>query len=167
VRKPLIFMVAAVVLLIGGVALASIPDANGVIHGCRKTSGGALRVIDTDAGQTCMANETAINWTAGPASGTLHGAHIVTDVQSVPADGQQQVLAASCPVGEQAVSLSGFVNDTPGFTGGIRPALPAHNYGGPVEQFPRGSFNVYVQAPPVGEPPAELRTELLCVEVVP
>jgi hypothetical protein len=45
-----------------GFALASIPDADGVIHGCYRKSDGRLRVIDTDAGQTCLAGEKAIEW---------------------------------------------------------------------------------------------------------
>jgi hypothetical protein len=36
-----------------GIALAAIPDAGGVIHGCYDTKRGDLRVIDTEVGQTC------------------------------------------------------------------------------------------------------------------
>lgn len=46
----------------GATALASIPDAIGVIHGCFRTSTGALRVIDSDAGETCRSGETSLNW---------------------------------------------------------------------------------------------------------
>ena len=58
--------------LIGGltaaVALAAIPDTNGGIHGCYRNSAGltgqkgALRTIDSEAGQTCTAQETALTW---------------------------------------------------------------------------------------------------------
>lgn len=44
---------------------ASIPDSQGVIHGCFKSAGnppGALRVIDTAKGQKCGASELAVNW---------------------------------------------------------------------------------------------------------
>jgi hypothetical protein len=49
-----------------GVAYSAIPDAQGVIHACY-TNGGAgasraLRVLDTEAGDTCGATETALNW---------------------------------------------------------------------------------------------------------
>jgi hypothetical protein len=51
---------------IGGITTAlvsaSIPDSGGVIHGCYSTSKGTLRVIDTDAGDTCAARETAVTW---------------------------------------------------------------------------------------------------------
>src|SRR5215471_1384281 len=55
----------AVLAVGGGVALATVPDSGGVIHGCyAKPSGGTpagtLRVIDT--GQSCQANESALNW---------------------------------------------------------------------------------------------------------
>ena len=45
-------VVGALLLTFTGVgfALASIPDADGVIHGCCRMSDGQLRVIDTDAG---------------------------------------------------------------------------------------------------------------------
>ena len=48
-----------------GIAYAVIPDSGGVIHGCYRTgppSPGLLRVIDTDAGQTCGSGEIALNW---------------------------------------------------------------------------------------------------------
>ncbi len=52
---------AAVIVFAGVVAYASIPDANGVIHGCYKKSGGTLRVIDS-AVERCGASETPLNW---------------------------------------------------------------------------------------------------------
>ena len=50
------------VVFIAGVAIASIPDSGGVIHGCYRTTTGALRVINTGTGQTCVAGEVALNW---------------------------------------------------------------------------------------------------------
>ena len=50
-RKALIPVSAVLVVLAAAVAAtAAIPDANGVIHGCRSTKTGVLRVIDTDKG---------------------------------------------------------------------------------------------------------------------
>jgi hypothetical protein len=61
----------AVGLAAGGIAYASIPDGNGVIHGCYKTVGGALRVIDTGAGGVCNASEKPLNWNQnGPKGAT-------------------------------------------------------------------------------------------------
>jgi type VI secretion system secreted protein Hcp len=51
---------AAVVLAVAGVAAATIPSADNVIHGCYSGSG-ALRVIDTSTTQ-CSNKETAISW---------------------------------------------------------------------------------------------------------
>ena len=49
---------------------ADIPDS-GVIQGCYKTVSGALRVIDTDKGGTCLPSETALNWNqTGPTGAT-------------------------------------------------------------------------------------------------
>jgi hypothetical protein len=67
--RILIAATAAVTLATAsGIAYASIPDANGVIHGCySKPSSnieppGTLRVIDTAIGQSCQANEVGLNW---------------------------------------------------------------------------------------------------------
>jgi hypothetical protein len=50
----------------GGVALATIPGGDGVIHSCYSNTGG-LRVIDAAAGG-CRSNETALSWNQqGPA----------------------------------------------------------------------------------------------------
>lgn len=69
-RKTLITAGFVAVLFASGfgVAWATIPDSDGVIHGCRHNTTGSLRVIDSDTGQTCAGNETALNWNqSGPA----------------------------------------------------------------------------------------------------
>lgn len=53
--------VGALALGTAGVAVASVPSANGVIHACLSPPG-TVRVIDTDAGQTCRSNETPLDW---------------------------------------------------------------------------------------------------------
>jgi len=54
----------------GGVAYSAIPGGQGTIQGCY-AAGGALRVIDAEAGDTCRPSETALAWSqqgpAGPA----------------------------------------------------------------------------------------------------
>lgn len=52
----------ALVVAVGGVAVASIPSADGAIEGCYDNSTGALRVIDPAAGGTCRGGETALTW---------------------------------------------------------------------------------------------------------
>jgi hypothetical protein len=51
---------------IGTAAWATIPDSSGVIHGCFKKSGGALRVVDSSV-VACASNEIALEWSqTGP-----------------------------------------------------------------------------------------------------
>jgi hypothetical protein len=55
----------AVLAVAGSIAYANIPDGNSMIHGCYKSSGtskGSLRVIDSDAGNTCATSEKILNW---------------------------------------------------------------------------------------------------------
>jgi hypothetical protein len=53
--------VSVVVALVTGLALASIPDSKGVIHGCYSKKNGALRVIDS-AHTECPAGYRNLNW---------------------------------------------------------------------------------------------------------
>jgi hypothetical protein len=61
-RAIIVIVTMAVVGAIAGVALATIPDSSGVIHGCYDNKTGGLRVIDTDKGHTCTKSETALTW---------------------------------------------------------------------------------------------------------
>jgi hypothetical protein len=67
-RKRRVIVVAVVAaLLAAGAAYATIPDSNGVIHGCSANKDGSLRVIDLDAGQSCGTKESPLDWnTKGP-----------------------------------------------------------------------------------------------------
>jgi hypothetical protein len=61
--------------LVGGIAYAAIPDANGVIHGCVSNSTGGLRAVDPAASSpslsACKNNETAVDWNQqGPTGAT-------------------------------------------------------------------------------------------------
>ena len=57
---------ALTAVMVGGIAWAAIPDSTtAVFTGCYRTnppSQGALRVINAQAGQTCVAGETTITW---------------------------------------------------------------------------------------------------------
>lgn len=59
-RRGLLVGLALVLGATSGIAYASIPDAGGVVHACFTKTSGSLRLIDTDAGQTCKSNESAI-----------------------------------------------------------------------------------------------------------
>src|SRR5215211_6312496 len=54
------FGFAALMVALGGVAFAAIPDSNGTIHGCFQKGNGALRVVESQA--SCRNNENALNW---------------------------------------------------------------------------------------------------------
>jgi hypothetical protein len=62
----------AMVLAAVGVAYATIPGSDGAIHGCYRPDGG-LRLIDSDAGQSCRAGEAAIQWRAAVSLGCPPG----------------------------------------------------------------------------------------------
>ena len=64
-------LLAVTVIAAGGsIAWASIPDPNGVIHGCYQKNVGNLRVIDSSTG-TCRPSEVALNWNqTGPKGAT-------------------------------------------------------------------------------------------------
>ena len=76
---------AIALVVAAGAAYATIPDANGVIHGCMKKSGGALRVIDSGVTQ-CSKDETALSWNRTGPQGPqgLQGAPGAQGVQGDP-----------------------------------------------------------------------------------
>jgi hypothetical protein len=59
-------VVVTALFVFGGVALATIPGANGVISGCYVKDGlsgaGKVRVIDAQAGKTCSSTENPLSW---------------------------------------------------------------------------------------------------------
>lgn len=59
-RVVLALLVGGALFGIATAVQADIPDS-GVIHGCYKTKGGALSVIDTSSGQNCLPSEGAIS----------------------------------------------------------------------------------------------------------
>jgi hypothetical protein len=74
-------------MVLGGattaVVMASVPDANGIIHACRANNNGSARIIDT-ANQSCSNSETAVNWNQtgpqgppGSSGGAVAYAHVV------------------------------------------------------------------------------------------
>ncbi len=56
-----IVLSSSVLALFGIFAYASIPSADGVIHGCYKKSGGILRLVEDSATQ-CSGNESPLTW---------------------------------------------------------------------------------------------------------
>ena len=86
-------IVAVVGITVGGIAYASIPDSNGVIHGCYNTDNGALRVFGkTKDYQQCNATEKALDWNQTGATGATGPA--TAFFADVGSDG---TIAASSP----------------------------------------------------------------------
>jgi hypothetical protein len=103
-RIPGIGIVA--VLLTGGIAVADIPDS-GVIHGCRSTFNGALRVIDASTGGTCRSYESPLDWsqtgpTGPPGPPGVPGQSDVF-VASHPATAPAWTITVSVPAGSYFV----------------------------------------------------------------
>lgn len=91
--------VASALAIGGGVsAYASIPDSGGVIHGCYQTGTGALRVVDSNVGQTCKANEQGLNWNQTGPQGP-QGPQGLQGVQGP--EGQQGPAGLAGPQGPQ------------------------------------------------------------------
>jgi hypothetical protein len=59
--RAAIFALAVLISLAAPAAYASIPDANGVYHGCYNPANGNTRIIDT-ATSSCKNNEVAVQW---------------------------------------------------------------------------------------------------------
>ncbi len=61
--RKLVFMSAGVLAIVAtATVFASIPGGDGVIHSCYVQNGSNWRLIDTDKGQTCGKNETALDF---------------------------------------------------------------------------------------------------------
>lgn len=76
-RKMLIGLVPVVLLVaVSGVALGTIPAANGVIHACYVKRTGALRVVSSN--RHCPSGQAALNWNArGPQGPQGPGEHLL------------------------------------------------------------------------------------------
>lgn len=74
-RSKILVALAIAAVALAGAAVAAIPDGDGVIHGCRKVDGGALRVVARAS--ACRTGERSLAWNqrgargpAGPAGAT-------------------------------------------------------------------------------------------------
>jgi hypothetical protein len=59
-RPATAIALTALVVALGGVAYATIPDSNGTIHGCAQRSNGNLRVVESSS--DCRNSEQALDW---------------------------------------------------------------------------------------------------------
>jgi hypothetical protein len=100
--------------VVGGTAYASIPDANGVIHGCYNAVSGATRIIDP-ALSTCTIHEKSLKWEQTGKQGP-QGATGAAGAAGAPGAPGQSVVGQSvgvgdpnCPSGGAMFSLGGAV----------------------------------------------------------
>ncbi len=125
-------------LVVSAVALATIPDSNGVIHACYKKSGGALRVIDNSV-TNCAGSETSLNWN-------------VQGAQGIQGPAGQQGEQGPPGISGREIIVSGFVNLDPGEGGSTSAICPQGKMvvGGGFETEPNSSgFAVYRNRPAV------------------
>jgi hypothetical protein len=94
-------------------AVASVPDSSGVIHGCRNTTTGDMRVID-DATSSCYSYESPLNWNAGGGLST----YVLSD--SNAGSGLMNVVA-NCTAGD--LLLSAYTNATDSNSAPVTPAF--------------------------------------------
>lgn len=112
--KKITVTFAAVALLAAGSGLtyASIPAADGTIHGCYSSGAlgtGDLFVIDDAA--TCPSGYTALNWDQTAPSG-IQGYQVVTESFSIngPVGSGTTTFTVDCPAGKVALG-AGFKSD--------------------------------------------------------
>jgi Collagen triple helix repeat (20 copies) len=127
------FAATAALLVAGGVAYATIPDSNGVIHGCYAKSGGALRVIDASV-TNCKSTETSLDWNVQGQQGP-QGAQGPPGPQGDP--GPQGVQGVAGPQGPQGPS-------------GLSHAYVAATKLVPIAQFPAVSSTASIANVPAG-----------------
>jgi hypothetical protein len=119
-----IALASSIVTLVvaGGVALASIPDAGEVIRGCRKISGGALRVINYPTQRCNPDTERRLDWNQtgpqgppGPAGG-LRGYEIVDSEVYLPASSGESTYGPdqNCPRGKVPINISWWATSDSG-----------------------------------------------------
>ncbi len=138
VRRALVVGVLSIatVLAVAAVARASIPDFDGVIHGCYKTSKpskGTVIVIDSNTGQTCPSGFAPLNWSqtgprgpAGPAPTSTTTSQVRHYEVPTGCDGRSAYclndgpfVQVACPVDHHAIN------------GGVLKAKPDPSYPGP------------------------------------
>ncbi|HEY3435876.1 MAG TPA: hypothetical protein VGK41_09515, partial [Solirubrobacterales bacterium] len=104
VKKVALAALGAVTATLGGwgVAQASIPAADGTIHGCYSSGplgNGALYVVDSE--ESCPAGYSTLNWGQ---SGGISGYEVVKVSEATTAVSQVQWNAtALCPSGKKAI----------------------------------------------------------------
>ncbi|HUH15048.1 MAG TPA: hypothetical protein VML35_04120 [Gaiellaceae bacterium] len=159
-RGRLAIAAIAIFGVAGGIAFASIPGADGVIHGCYRSAAGdvqgQLRVVEDPA--SCRSNETPIQWNeqgvagpAGPAGADGADGEDGADGQD-GADGSSPTVAQLAPGDANCADGGAAITDAAGTTayvcnGGQGPAGQDGADGAPFSgtfTSPNGQFSISV-----------------------
>ena len=164
-RLSYVVGLAMALVLVGGVARASIPDSGGAIHACVRVDGSVVVKDDAGTGSiSCGAQETQVK-VAQYRPGTPHGLHIVRHAELVPpATPPGTVIFVGCPAGEQAISVNGWISDEPGEASGVRQGGLAANFVGDVDAGSRGYY-VYVENPTAHD--LQVLADVVCAKTTP
>lgn len=105
-RLAIALATGAALATAGSIAWAAIPDAGGVFHACVNGNSGIVRLIDTEAGESCHTNESAVSWgqigPQGPPG--FAGVEIVEGPkQTLDSVNFFDTSTASCPTGAKVV----------------------------------------------------------------
>src|SRR3974390_106419 len=142
-----VVIVAAGGLAAAGVAYATIPDSNGVIHGCYERSTGTLRVIDSSV-TNCSSKETAIAWNVQGPQGVQGpiGPQGATGPQgSAGPQGPQGPQGPIGPTGPSGTS-HGYLFATGAGAGTAVAQTPATSDDGQLASIPPGTYMISAQA---------------------
>lgn len=123
-RKTSVVLFAIALALGAGVAVASIPDADGTIHGCRNLTNGALRVIG--GRRHCRDYEKPLNWSVRGPQGPV-GPQGPPGAQGEPGPALESfdaLAGLACTVGSQTGAIAIEYDATTG-DARIRCVLPA------------------------------------------
>lgn len=121
---------AAAVLVVSGIAVATIPDGDGLIHGCYAKKGGSVKVIDTDKRQACPSGYLPLNWNQQgiPGAGgqspveiaTWNFSHTNNDDEFVILSTQQGIAE-----GDKVMGLDATLTGMEGcYSGGVQVGMP-------------------------------------------
>jgi hypothetical protein len=125
-------LVAVALAAVVGVAYATIPDSNGVIHACYNKSTGTLRVIDSSV-TNCPSNDTALNWNVQGPQGPQGPA------------GPQGATGPQGPAGP--TGPSGLSHGYLATSSAVAvPQEPAYSNVVSISSVPNGSYMIYAQA---------------------
>jgi hypothetical protein len=99
---------AAATLIVGSVAWATIPGADGAIHACAKN--GVPRIIDADAGESCKPSEESLDWNQAGQPGGVSGYQLLTGDAITLGPGAGGEASVTCPEGTRALG-GGYIAD--------------------------------------------------------